>query len=244
MSHLRPVTQTLAALCAASVCVGAEHQTAPLPVPPAPSAAPARLWSVAEPARGAPATDGATTYFLTASHEVIAVDDLVQVLIPQNRLDVGRAAPLDALELLRAVPDEPARELLARLVHDRDDLAGGELAAHRADARREEALSLIHERRARAGVDDERAGRARGEGDPLLAAARRVSCGRKSVPRSPPMKTAWRTSGRLPGATTAGTPLRPATRSSEGMRLCVLAGARPAAMRNSHQEQRGQPRRR
>jgi outer membrane protein assembly factor BamB len=75
MSHSRTPRRTLAALCAASVCFAAVPAQMVAPqVPRAPAAAPTRLWAVSEPARGAPATDGVTAYFLTRTHEVIAAD--------------------------------------------------------------------------------------------------------------------------------------------------------------------------
>ncbi|HTM29908.1 MAG TPA: PQQ-binding-like beta-propeller repeat protein [Vicinamibacterales bacterium] len=73
MIHVRFGLQTLAAVCAAGVCVAGWQRTGPPAVQP-PSPTPTRLWQVAEPARGGPAIDDGAAYFLTARHEVLSVE--------------------------------------------------------------------------------------------------------------------------------------------------------------------------
>jgi outer membrane protein assembly factor BamB len=74
-SGLERGAQTIAGLCAAVVCVAfAQGPAASPPASLAAAATPTRLWQVPEPARGAPASDGLTAYYLTTRHEVFAVD--------------------------------------------------------------------------------------------------------------------------------------------------------------------------
>jgi hypothetical protein len=65
--------------------------------------------------------------------------------VAEDRLDFRRRLPQDARRLLRAVVDEPARDLAAVGIAAAADLSALEFAGDRGDADRQQALSVARE---------------------------------------------------------------------------------------------------
>src|SRR5258705_6057078 len=76
-------------------------------------------------------------------HQVVPVDDLADPLVAQRALDVRGLGAADLPQLGRVVVDEPARELSARRLHERDHLARLEIARHLDETGRQQALAPL-----------------------------------------------------------------------------------------------------
>src|SRR6266568_7283327 len=111
--------------------------------------------------------------------QVVPVDDLVEVLIPERALDLARLEAGDAADLVGAVAGEPAREGAPRVDGDVDRVPHPELPGDAAHAGGEEAAALGRERPLRAGVHQDEPLPARGRSEPALAAREALRLGRE-----------------------------------------------------------------
>src|SRR4029077_16498495 len=79
-------------------------------------------------------------------HQIVAVDQLFAVGVPEELGDARTDLSLDLIDRLGAVGDEAARDLLARLRPAADGVADAKVALHSHDPDRQQAPAALAER--------------------------------------------------------------------------------------------------